>query len=162
MDEFSRNRPVSCTNIIKLTIGWVFHKSVQLMPRKFVNKGKAFFNLQTRKRIIRSWSICQRSTLTPIIRERLAFLKLISLFDVRTLLMEHIVWAYGYANKIWFQFCLIIAILYGHILYCHIIWPINGQYHMIRMNFVRNAILRMSVNTPILILNPIWIFFCEF
>ena len=37
LDEFSRNWPVSCPKIIKLTIGWVFQKSV--MPRKFSNKG---------------------------------------------------------------------------------------------------------------------------
>ena len=28
LDEFSRSRPVSCPIILKLTIGWVFHKSV--------------------------------------------------------------------------------------------------------------------------------------
>jgi len=30
LDEFSRNRPVSCLKIMKLTIGWIFHKSIQL------------------------------------------------------------------------------------------------------------------------------------
>ena len=29
LDEFSRNRPVSCHIILELTIGWVFDKSVQ-------------------------------------------------------------------------------------------------------------------------------------
>ena len=39
LDEFSRNWPISCPKIIKLTIGWDFHKSVQLIPWEFANKG---------------------------------------------------------------------------------------------------------------------------
>ena len=37
LDEFSRNLPVTCPEMLKLTIGWVFQKSVQLMPRKLAN-----------------------------------------------------------------------------------------------------------------------------
>ena len=40
LDHFSRNRSVSCPKI-QLTIGWIFQKSIYLIPRKFANKGQS-------------------------------------------------------------------------------------------------------------------------